>query len=407
MDTSTPTGRARPSLAAEALGYAGGALVLVGVTLVAARTWESLGSGGRVGLTAVTGLVAGAAAWRIPDGEDGFRSRQRLRATLWLVAAVALALAGGVTVHDVLDARSPEAVVLGGAAVGTAVSAAVWRGRRRPVQQAVTLLGVAIVAGTLGGHVEAPGYAGLFAALVGAGALVAGLRHLTHPSTVAVWCGGAVLLVSCLLIGGQWQSAGLLIAVTVATTLVGLAVWPEPVHDRHHVVACAVTGGVLLISTLPAAIGYHAEQAGVVTGVVVWLASVALLWVAAPRHALRAPVPVWLLAGVLYAIGPQVVSTQWRTPGVVAGVVVAAIAVGIGVATTSIPLTLVGAFGLAVSVPRAVLVLVPGELAAPLAIVLVGLVIVAVALWLVRRRQVTREDSAASTPSSRAPGVVG
>lgn len=407
MTSPAVTHRPRTAVIAEALGYAGGALVLVGVVLVAARTWESLGPVGRVAVTGVTGVVAGVAAWRTPDDGVGFGARQRLRGTLWLVATLALAVAAGVAVHDMLGAHSPQAVVLGSALVAVAVSASVWRGDGRPIQMATTLVGAGVAAGSAGAHVSAPGVAAIGAGLVGAVVLVVGLREVLRPSTVAVWCGGFTLLLACQMLGGQWQSAGLLVSVAVAAAMVGLAQWPTPVHRQHHVVALAVTGGVLLFSALPGAIGYHAEQAGVLTGAVVWVASLGLIWAATPRHQLRAPIPVWLLAAVLFVVGPVVVSTQWRTPGVVAGATVAMAAVAVGVGTASVPLTLLGAFGILVSVPRAVIVVVPGELAAPVAIVVAGLVVVLVAVWLLRRRSVTPADSEASTPSSRAPEGAG
>lgn len=407
MDTLSNTGRRQWPVAAEALGYAGGALVLVGAGLVVARTWESLGAGGRVGVLATAGAVAAVAAWRTPGRADRFGPPERLEATLWLVSTIALALAGGVGVHDVLDFTSPQAVLSGGAAVGFVVSAAVWRGQTRPLQQATTWIAAAIGAGALGGHLFAPGGSGSAAAAVGLVALYAGLTRRTKPSVVAVWCGGVILLVSCQMIAGQWQSFGLLTSVAVGAALVGAAVVPGPVVDRRHVVACAVPGGVLLITSLPGAIGYHAERAALLTGMVVWLAAVSLMWLALPPRRLRTPIPVWVLAAVLYVVGPAVATADHETPALIAGLVAAVAAVGAGVAIASVPPTLIGALSLLVFVPWTVTRLVPGALAAPLSIVVAGLVIVSVALWLMRHRQITRADSAASRPSSHVPGAAG
>jgi len=380
--------------------------VLVGAGLVVARSWDSLGAGGRVAVLGGAGAVAAVAAWRTPATPDRFGPPERLKATLWLVATVSLALAGGVGVHDALDLTSPQAVLSAGAAVAFIVSIAVWRFQNRPLQQITTWFAAALLLGALGGHVSDPGTSGLAATAVGLLAVTAGLTRRTHPSSVAVWCGGLVLLASCQMVAAQWQSPGLLMTVVVGASLAGIAVLPGPVVDRRHLVACAVSGGILLAGSLPGAIGYHAARAALPTGVAVWLAGVSLMWLALPPRRLRAPVPVWILAAVLYVVGPAVATADYETPALIGGLVAAVVAVATGVAISSVPPTLIGALGLLVFVPWTVGRLVPGALAAPLSIVVAGLVIVVVALWLVRRRQVTREGSATSRPSSHVPGAV-
>src|SRR5690349_347994 len=65
--TPTPTPAPAPgrggSLVAEALGYVGGALVLVAAVLIAGTVWDALGPAGRLGLVlAATALLLGVGA---------------------------------------------------------------------------------------------------------------------------------------------------------------------------------------------------------------------------------------------------------------------------------------------------------------------------------------------------------
>lgn len=404
MTSPAVTHRPRSAAIAEALGYAGGVLVLVGVVLVVAQTWDTLGSAGRVALAAAAGGISAGAAARVAPGVSAWGPGPRLRSTLWLVAVLSSALATGLVVHDVLGATSARAVISGGGAMAALVATVVWRGRVRPVEQALAWLALAVTAGALGAHLLAPGLSGAFAATIGLVALVAGVQERTEPSAVAVWCGGITLVVSCQMIAGQWASPGILLSLSVATGLILLSQLDGPVTRLSHITACAVTGSVLLAFTMPGGIGYHAARAGIATGLVVWATSVVLL-VAAERPGLfRAPLPALMLAGVLFSVGPAVMSTQHRGVGVVSGLVVSTALVVFAVAKARVRLALVGSVGLLVYVPWTVTVLVPGALAAPVAIVVAGLVVVIVAAWLLQRRSVTPEGSATSTPSSRAPG---
>ena len=376
----------RLSTAAEALGYVGGVLVLVGVGLVMARTWDALGSVGRVGVIGGSGTLAALAAWRAPGAGEGFGTAERFKGTMWLVATLAFAVATAVGVHDIAGFTSTQAVVSSGGAVGCAVSSAVWWGRDRPLQQMTAWLSAAVCLGALGGHVSESGASGVAAVLVAAAALVVGLSGRSQPSTVAVWCGGLIVLVAGPMITGQWQSFGLLLSVAIGATLSGLAVLRRPVVHAGHVIACGVTGGIVLLSNLPGAIAYHAAQAATLTGAIVWVVAVALMSAAWRPQLWRTPVPVWVLAAVLFVVGPAVAADDHATLAPSAGVATAVVAVVLGVGSSSVALALVGSLGLLVFVPWTVTRVVPGAVAAPLAIVVAGLVIVAVALWLVRRR---------------------
>ena len=80
----------------------------------------------------------------------------RLRAFLWTASTATAALAAFVLVDDGQDGE-PAAVVLACSATVAVTAGAYWAGRARPLQQATTLIALALAAGALastlgGGH---------------------------------------------------------------------------------------------------------------------------------------------------------------------------------------------------------------------------------------------------------------
>lgn len=130
-----PAGAARSSLLAEALGYLGGALILVAFGIGTGQFWDDLPTAARLGLTGVAaaGLFAAGSAVPVADGS----AAQRLRSVLWLVstglAAGFLGIAG-----DALHLQDAHVVVFTG--TGTAGYAAfLWRRHRLLLQHLATV----------------------------------------------------------------------------------------------------------------------------------------------------------------------------------------------------------------------------------------------------------------------------
>lgn len=119
-----PTGPVNTSLLAEALGYLGGALILVAFGIATGRFWDDLSTSARLGLAvaAATGMFAAGTAVPVGTGP----AARRLRSVLWLVstclAAGSLGIAG-----DALGLEDEHLLLF--AATGTALYAAVlwWR----------------------------------------------------------------------------------------------------------------------------------------------------------------------------------------------------------------------------------------------------------------------------------------
>jgi hypothetical protein len=80
-----PIGLVRTSLLAEALGYLGGALILVAFGIATGRFWEDLSTASRLGLAAVAAAGMFAAGWAVPIATAP--AARRLRSVLWLVSA--------------------------------------------------------------------------------------------------------------------------------------------------------------------------------------------------------------------------------------------------------------------------------------------------------------------------------
>ena len=97
---------AATSVVAEALGYLGGVVVLVGALLIGARVWHQLDTTGRLVLLGLAAALLVAAGAAVPTrlGPPG----QRLRAVLWTASLGATAATFGVLAVDVLDLDGPE-----------------------------------------------------------------------------------------------------------------------------------------------------------------------------------------------------------------------------------------------------------------------------------------------------------
>lgn len=109
----------RPSmmpLVIEALGYLGGAIVVVATILIGSRYWADLTSTVRLGLLGAAALLLLAGGWLVPErlGDVG----TRMRSVVWVVSTGAVAGFLGVLAGQVADLHGSNLalVVTGGAA---------------------------------------------------------------------------------------------------------------------------------------------------------------------------------------------------------------------------------------------------------------------------------------------------
>ena len=389
----------RVPLVAEALGYLGGILGIVGVVLLIARYWPDMADGVRLAIAVAGAVVAIVAGIAVPaDGEAGL---VRLRWFLWLVGTASAGVAGGVIAHDLLGFDTPrdEAQVALGVAITVAVvSAALWLGRERPVQQVTMMAGTAVALGIFVDDVGHIGWAGLVVWVLGAVFIIVGTSG--GLATSAVWStGGAVAVI----VGGamssdRWMGEGLLLALTsalgcialgsasaVRRSVVGPAV-PRAAAERLRAAGptgLVIVGALAALQLVPMTVVHFADRAGVVTGAVMW-AGGAVAQVVAERSRVRLPLVVAIVGGIALVVGPAVMGVQSEATATLFGLATAVTLVALGAMPGRVLLSLIGSVGLLVNVPWAIAHFFPGEGRAPLLIAASGGVIILVAVLMAR-----------------------
>jgi hypothetical protein len=235
------------SLVAEALGYVGGVLILVGTVAIAERYWSGIGVGGRLGVTfgaAGLLLVTGAA---IPARRVDVA--RRLRSVCWLLSAVLLAAGLALLGDEVLDLDG-DTVALLVTGVTAAYAAVLWWRQRAVLQQAALLVALAATAGTAAAHLpnSDDAVAGLAVWAVGAVWLLLGWGGVITARYPAYVLGGAATVLGGLLTVEAGWGVGL--AVGSAAVLVAGGVW------LRDLVVLAV-GSVATLLTVPSVLGQY------------------------------------------------------------------------------------------------------------------------------------------------------
>lgn len=276
VPAATPTAAARlasraTSLVVEALGYLGGVLIMVALSLVVGQYWTDLSIGGRLALAgAVTALLLFSGAV-VPHRRS--RAGAQLRAVLWLAAAVGLAAFLGLAGADVFgwEESAVGTFAAGGAAV---LATTLWYLHRQPVLHVAVLaaaVATAVAATTLLPDVGfLPGVAmwgvGVVWAVLSWGGLLA-------PRRLGVLLGSAVTTFAALFVASEgWGSAlavGTVVALVVIAVLtrdlVLLAVAALGTLNVLPVVVYRFFPGVLSAAMALLAVGLFLVGAAVVT----------------------------------------------------------------------------------------------------------------------------------------------
>jgi Predicted membrane protein (DUF2157) len=237
----------RAPLVAEALGYVGGVLVLIGAVTATDRYWSQIGVGGRLG------IAFGAAALLLATGAFVPARRadvgRRLRGVCWLVSAALFGTGLALLGDEVLDLRGESITLL--AAAGTAAYAAVlWWRHRGVLQQAALLAALAVAAASAVVHLpngDDP-VTGLAVWGVGVGWAVLGWGRVIAARTAAYVLGGAaVVLGAQFTVEAGWGAA---LAVGSVAALVAAGAW------LRELVLLGV-GAVGTLITVPAVLGQY------------------------------------------------------------------------------------------------------------------------------------------------------
>jgi hypothetical protein len=209
-------------LVAEALGYVGGVVVLVGGVLIGARYWADIEIAARLVILwamAVALIVAGAA---VPPRLGTVA--HRLRAVLWTVSLAAVAATLVVLAADVLGLSGQRIVLL--AAVGTAMLGLLLHRRDHSfLLQVATGVAILVAAGSATAVVvepeTAPG-AAIWAG--GAGWALLGWGEVLRPRQGVMAVGGVAMIIGATFtmhhdagVMATLLTAGLLIALSLLT----------------------------------------------------------------------------------------------------------------------------------------------------------------------------------------------
>lgn len=396
---SQPTAATRPArkvpAIAEALGYLGGVLGVAGVILLVSAYWSDWSAGVHAAVAAVvTALLVGAGALVHEEADPAL---MRLRWFLWTGATPAIGLLAYVISHDVIewDRGSQHWILISLAAA--ALNGVLWAGRSRPIQEAAFCASLSILVGTTIGDLTDARWGGVGVWALGIVMVVVALRRPPILPVIPVAVGGASVVVGAYLTVSAWEGAGFLFVVASASLMIAAAG-----SARRHLAApfdmvLGIIGVIGLVQSTPGALVYYARDAGVVTGLAVWVVG-CLLVVAARARLVRLDVAFQVVGALAVLIGPAITGTQSLALATVSGLVVSIVFIALGTMPGRVLLSMFGLVGLLVYVPWTVAHFFPGEGRAPLLISVSGLLIVAVAVVLARmsgriRTELTRSTS--------------
>ncbi len=244
----------RGPIVAEALGYVGGVLVLIGAVTIALTYWGEMGIAGRLAVlfgAAGVLLIAGTA---VPARR--VQAAHRLRSVCWLLSVVLFGAGVSLLAQDVFRLDDHTGLLSTGCA---AVFAGVlwWLHRTVPLQ-AITVFALAMTASSAvyllpNGFEYLPGLAvwglGVGWLLLAEGGVIAARRAGT------VLGGAAAVISSLFTIGVGW---GAVLAIGTAVTLVATGVW------LRNLVLLTL-GAVAVLLSVPIVVGQYFPNALVVS----------------------------------------------------------------------------------------------------------------------------------------------
>ena len=296
----------RVPVVAEALGYLGAALAGAGLVLIVSSFWSDLTAAGRLGLTGTAAVLLGLAGLAVHEGADP--ALTRLRAVLWLASTMAAATFAGI-LADAAGATEAAVVAAVTATTTAVVSGVYWWWKERPVQELVALAAVPVAVGSLVVYLWTPLTAGMAVWTVGAALFAVGLRLRTPLPWITESVGGVALLVGSGMIASEIEGSGMLVLVVTGALLVAVAVVRGLAPTGTSQFIAGLIGALAVVQSAPPTVAWFANEAGVLTGLTVWLTGVALLavgWSAWTRW----PIVFEILGAVVIVAGAAVCGVQ-------------------------------------------------------------------------------------------------
>ena len=215
----------RPSmmpLVVEALGYLGGAIVVVATVLIAGQYWEDLSDTTRMSLLCAAALVLLVGGAVVPDRLEEVGAR--MRSVVWVVSTGALAGFLGVWASQVADWHDQDLALL--VTAGTAAYAAALFLFRPAVLQQVAMMGLlgGTAAALLAKYVDADSWPGVGFWVVGAAWLVLGQGAILRPVGLARAAGAVMMLIGSMITTSDRADAALVFSLVTVAAVVVLAV---------------------------------------------------------------------------------------------------------------------------------------------------------------------------------------
>ncbi len=366
---------------AEAIGYVGGTLGLIGIVILLVEFWNDFSDAVRLGVPLVGAIGFVVAGAIVPEGRS--IAMLRLRTVLWLLGTATVGIAAWVLTDTVIDVESIRRQWLV-AALGVAiVGFALWAGRTRPVQQFVGIAGFTTAVGTAVGEFGSTGISGIAVWIVGLVLVALSMRRSGVSASVNVLTGSLALVVGAYLTVVDWTGPGLVFVLMSAVGLIG------PVSIRRIDLPTSnswfmgIVGLLALLQGGPACVVHFAAEAGLVTGLIVWFIGVGVLLVVDKGFA-RSDFICALVAGGLIVGGSAVTGAQsvgFATPF---GLAISFALIALGTRPGRALMSVFGLIGLVVFIPWGISHFFPGEGRVPLMIIVSGLVLIGAAAGLSR-----------------------
>jgi hypothetical protein len=374
---------------AEALGYLGAVLAIIGLLLVLQQTWDQLGLAGHLLLTGGGSGVLYLVGRSVGASLDP--ALARMRAFAWLCSSAAAGAFAVVGAHDLGGVDGVEGLWLAGSLGVGLHSGALWRGLDRLVQQVPALL--ATVAATISAGVVVAQAMDLaetsigwmvspITATAGVVMVVVGLRRTLPNSLITMAIGTVALVAAAVLVMSTGTGASLLIAVGIGLGLLAVVASPLP-PGRPDRLVLGLGGAMVWLFAAPPTIGYYGRDAGLATGTVIVVGGAVLVGLGLTA---RTATP-HLLQGVGAAailLGAAVTAMAVPDVAPALGLILSITLLALGTRPGAVVLSVVGALGLLGNVPWAIAQWFPGEDIAAVLVLASGITILAVAVVLAR-----------------------
>ncbi len=209
-------GRSRVPATAEALGYVGAAVLILGLISLVSSAWPDMSFPARCAVLVAVLLVLFGAGLPLDDDEP---IEWRLRSVVW---GLSIGAAGGLTAQVVVDGFgwTEEAVAISIGSVTALYGLGLWQLKDRPTCHAGAFVGSLVAIVGVMSWLDGPPAMGLSVAGWGLAWLLLSRTERVPPTYAGAVLGCAALLIGPVITAESWSTAAPLLGLGVAATLV-------------------------------------------------------------------------------------------------------------------------------------------------------------------------------------------